>query len=757
MKRSLVVTESQYTIGSSSVVLGSGSFGETVKAQDRRTKDFVVIHRIPTDEMSRTKQQQYQQDIEEIAKCRHMFIVPVLGYSQESPSIVVTEFMPDGSLDQVMEKWNQLKWFDDTTRTILALGIAKAMQYLREVGLYHRNLKPSNVMIEKAEDTYVPRLTDFELVKYATDPIEDEFQSGDPEFTEKSDVYSYGQILNSLLENRKSSGKTKEIEKLIKKCTSKKPEDRPSFDDIFAMFETDKLAFPKADKDHVDMILKQIQVHEKQRHRKKFKKLITVDEDFAEDVVEYGMNLKEQEALYFFQTIAPHFDKKTTKDVFAPMLMVCRKLTLEKGFCEAFLNAQLHLRLPYDRRDLLKMVFDIVLNIIHNCPNGVDERTSNILAYLLPGHEKMVLYLVAEYAKQFSELENPWTLLDAILLQWKKVEEEIPRFLSIFYVLCRYHPVYSESRMKYCLDIAAKILAKTQNEVVAKSAVAFLTELARDTLPLKMSLVLKLLKQEKLVDSVLLLLLAVNRVDWTNEAVAAVVRLASEDRNAGLLLAKIADSPSGSSALLSNPDFITKPLPDYKSTLRVILVLLKGDKKQSLLKQSSSIARLAFQMAQSPKTSDALYALNLLSVVKCNTEIVNVLKSGDFFEIRNREDIQPHYGMVLLVFANCAMVADNACFSEVIKKLEDGVSKKMRFEALQFLVAVSRFPGYAEQLKAMHIPEMFAQYVQKHEKYAQHVAIIMKNVTAFTQKKKQAEEAEEEENEYNGLSSDDLL
>ena len=753
---SLVVKESRYTLESNAEVIGSGTFGDTFKAQDRVTKDFVVIHRIPTDELSPALQKRYEQEIATIAKCRHMFVVPVVGYSLESPSIVVTEFMPGGSLEEALEQWNRLKWFDDTTRTVVALGIAKAMQYLRECGIHHGNLKPSNIMLEKVDNeaTVVPRLTEFGLAEFAVERVESEYQAGDAEFTEKSDVYSYGQVLSSLLENRRNSGKAKGLEKLIKKCTSKNPKDRPGFDEIFGMFESREVMFPKADKDQVDLILKQIEVQEKHRQRKKFKALIEIDDDFAENVVEYGMNLKAQEAVFFFQTIAPHFDKNTTKDVFVPMLKVCRKLTTEKEFCEAFAKAQLHLRLPYDRRDLVRMAFDIVANIIQTSPNLLDDRTANILAYLLPGNEKMVLYLVAEYAKRFNEIENPWTLLDTILLQWKKVEEEIPAFISIFYFLCRCYPVYNEGRLRYCLDIITQ-LVKSKNVEVVKGALAFLAEFVRKKMPIKMSLVAKLLSQKELVNNVLLLLLAVEQVDWTEDVVDAVLELAEENSKAGLLLAKIADTSSGASILFKHIDFISRPLPNYKSTLRAVAVLMKRDSKEVIMGDPVNLATLVCQMAKSRKTADALYALNFLSVVKCNQQLIDILTTNKFFEVRNREDIQDNFGLVLTVFTNFALITNCPCFQDVIKQIKANTSKKARHEALQFLVAVSRFPDYAETLKDMNVRDMFARLVEKHEKYAQHISIIEKNITAFIQKKKRAEQNEEEEYENDNSSNAD--
>ena len=162
-----------------------------------------------------------------MAKIRHpnICLFMAASYSEQSKTLsIVTEFVYHGSLDKFKSKNQRLQAATTTslsTQTILHLsrGIAVGCMYLRKQGFSHKNLKPSNILIDaatldvKLTDYFIMEFDDlFHYSKICTKQIVPRYVA--PESLRRipfvpfgidsaSDVYSFGLIIWELVTGRK--------------------------------------------------------------------------------------------------------------------------------------------------------------------------------------------------------------------------------------------------------------------------------------------------------------------------------------------------------------------------------------------------------------------------------------------------------------------------------------------------------------------------------------------------------------------------
>ena len=163
-----------------------------------------------------------------------------------------------------MKSFSDPNW-DSTKKYITLLGISDAMRYLHKHGISHHNLKPENILFD---DNYCPHICDFgysNLIRFNTTSQIDtllymapEILRGETKLSTAVDVYAFGILAYEIITGkvpyefgetispfiltnkvidgyrpRLTSIVPYKIQKLIEKCWSQNPENRPSFDEIF--------------------------------------------------------------------------------------------------------------------------------------------------------------------------------------------------------------------------------------------------------------------------------------------------------------------------------------------------------------------------------------------------------------------------------------------------------------------------------------------------------------------------------------------
>ncbi|KAL3575362.1 hypothetical protein D5086_023463 [Populus alba] len=196
--------------------LGQGGAGSVFKGTlpDGRT---VAVKRL----VYSTRQwvDQFFNEVNLISGIQHKNLVILLGCSIEGPeSLLVYEYVPNRSLDQILFIKNTLHILNWQQRFNIILGTARGLAYLHGgcgVTIIHRDIKTSNILLD---EKLTPKIADFGLARcVATDNthistgIAGTLGYMAPEYlvrgqlTEKVDVYGFGVLLLEIATGRKNS------------------------------------------------------------------------------------------------------------------------------------------------------------------------------------------------------------------------------------------------------------------------------------------------------------------------------------------------------------------------------------------------------------------------------------------------------------------------------------------------------------------------------------------------------------------------
>ncbi len=141
--------------------LGSGAFADVYKATDKSLKRVVALKVLKPKLVA--DEEAFQRFIQEAQVGANLFdphIATVLDLGeQDGYYFLAMRFVDGRSLDQVIKAGGALDW--EKTRDITK-QVASALSFAHGKGLIHRDVKPSNIMIDQNGETV---LTDFGLVR----------------------------------------------------------------------------------------------------------------------------------------------------------------------------------------------------------------------------------------------------------------------------------------------------------------------------------------------------------------------------------------------------------------------------------------------------------------------------------------------------------------------------------------------------------------------------------------------------------------
>ncbi|MGL4551047.1 MAG: serine/threonine protein kinase [Gemmataceae bacterium] len=217
--------------------LGAGAMGAVYRGKYLKTGALVAIKVMAPGlgTSNPNAMARFEREANILKQLKHPNIVRYYGSGKyHGTPFYAMEYIQGESLDKTMARRDRMTW-----EQVVDLGrqLCGALQHAHDAGIVHRDLKPSNLMMLPdgtvkltdfgiAKDLDVTQLTGANCAIGTAAYMSPEQCKGDPNITNKSDLYSLGIVFYELITGRKPFGAENAMEMFLLHCNGKF--DRPS-------------------------------------------------------------------------------------------------------------------------------------------------------------------------------------------------------------------------------------------------------------------------------------------------------------------------------------------------------------------------------------------------------------------------------------------------------------------------------------------------------------------------------------------------
>ena len=225
--------------------LGVGGWATVTVAKFRGAR--VAVKRIHNQIISRHNIQLFQREMNIAARLRHPNLIQFIGVTVEGEMMIIMELMATSLRSQLETE----EYFQPKLVKSISLDVAQGLNYLHLIHpepIVHRDISSANVLLEELpHSNWRAKLTDYGSVNVVRQlrtenpgsPAYAAPEASNPGLqSPKMDIYSFGALILEMLTGRLPAPDQRpgllcqvhheQLLRLIRRCLSENPEDRPS-------------------------------------------------------------------------------------------------------------------------------------------------------------------------------------------------------------------------------------------------------------------------------------------------------------------------------------------------------------------------------------------------------------------------------------------------------------------------------------------------------------------------------------------------
>ena len=521
-------------------LIGKGAFGEVFKAVHKKTQKVCAVKKLFATDISDKDTVDFCREVAVLARCDGMFLTPFMGWQATVPLLIVTEFIPKGSLFAALRHRPGSPTLTGTHKTVIALGVAKGMATLHEKGIIHRDLKSLNVLLD---DRLLPCICDFGVSRFAGEAGQlmtkdvgtphwmapELFMSQD--YTNKVDVYAYAILLWEMLtETVPFKGKSgvqialavcqnrerpafpghvpKPLKQFISACWHQDPEKRPSFDQIVKVLSQKKVMFAGTNPAAIDFIRNEMREYAANHSKQKSAPLSTKEapipqkvpvaapapaakanvqglRDVSMDEKAYKANfercvseLNEENVEVFFENLSAVYKEASPAGIIEYVNeQVLQIIQGSRQYLDVYVKADLHHKLPLATPAQINSSFDILLFVTTQIPASLDQRTIDSFSRTIKEYGLKMINVMYKVLENFDRMENRWIVADRLIGFADHFLVSCPlELIRIFNYLLLHYSQFYSSRYEYVVPIIVRLVRTSQDVTVLSEAYGIMVQ-----------------------------------------------------------------------------------------------------------------------------------------------------------------------------------------------------------------------------------------------------------------------------------------
>ena len=447
--------------------------------------------------------------------------------------------------------------------------------------------------------------------------------------------------------------------------------------------------------------------------------------DFDSELESAPKSLELSDCSHFFKILLSHFRSGVSTEQGSKILLCIERLLRTEKFTESFLDGEFQLVLPFDNRKFSSHVFEILRLLLNQATDFFDGDLIKQFEKIIPLDPMKALTIIALYAKDFSEIDNPWPMLD--LLFQHPQDFQTPELASKYAALLAYlYKTYSDFRQgrgKNAWNALCQML-RFEDVPALQAVYCGLCELADGRVKVKLPLddIVEHLRYDDLQDNVLNLLLLMTPP--ANEKFCGLLKkIARKNVRATLVLLTIADSPKSANIILSDYKWLNYELPTAIDTLRLFLALFKHKELRPIISELPNLFSFLTHVIQDRQPPTLAIVSTIVRKLNLSREIINQMSDSgflqDFITITNscNDDIADQS---LFALFGTIMTYDYVPeYLKVCDIISDTIMthSKLKAIATQIAIGFCQYPKCIKRMKEKRLDAYYKKHLSDPELY----------------------------------------